>query len=396
MTLQTPTQPAVASRSSRIVLPLAFITVACVAAGVIAFGMRPDAAERHGIWLVVLTRKWQWMLVSVALLACLGLVVSVIGNKAGMGWLIGLFPILGLFYVGFGPSNRPAPMVLVDPPFVESSPQSLHDDDWVVGLTFAGERLAFPYRVLHHWPVVIVTDYDQRMILLFSPHANRALAFRITRDVRPRELEIAASAGNGLLLYNKWVGEFISSVTGLTLDGLEPIGFSTPIATTRTRWSDWRAQHPSSRVLAFPDDVSQPVGPLAPRWKRPAEDDPTPIFFLHTDPPLAVPMSVKVEPLRNLTTPAGPVLLVRDGALIRAYRRQVGGDLFPRFEPRKDRRHPTVVMSDTDSGSLWNARGSCLAGELAGEQLQEIPMESDLYLGVMRYWYPGLQLLETE
>jgi hypothetical protein len=79
---------------------------------------------------------------------------------------------------------------------------------------------------------------------------------------------------------------------------------------------------------------------------------------------------------------------------IRAFDRNVKEDLTPTFTAKTDRKHPDTIMTDSDSGTLWTADGKAIDGPLHDAQMKEIPVDEDLYWGVMRYWYPGMKLMK--
>jgi hypothetical protein len=48
------------------------------------------------------------------------------------------------------------------------------------------------------------------------------------------------------------------------------------------------------------------------------------------------------------------------------------------------------VDADTDTG--WNGEGVAVDGPRKGQKLVPVSAEPDLYWGVMKYWYPALEL----
>ena len=101
----------------------------------------------------------------------------------------------------------------------------LMDDDWVVGLTNEGDPTAYPFSVLYPAPLVVQADQFTPMLLMWSPFANRAVAVKIDRSIKARELEILSMPANTLLVYNARIGQFINGVTGKTPAGQKPDGF---------------------------------------------------------------------------------------------------------------------------------------------------------------------------
>jgi hypothetical protein len=246
---------------------------------------------------------------------------------------------------------------------------------------------------------VAVTDYSKRMLLMWSAPANRAVAFHITRDLRPRALEVVSTPAGGLLVNDRRYGQFISSVTGRLTSGGNPIGFAESIPVTRTTWAAWRAAHPGTGVLLV-EGGSDSIPPLPPpaqwpvRVTREAPAD-LPVVVLATDPPLAVAAAL-VSPRPLNLGGSMRVLIVRDPRTgnVRAFERRVAEDLFPTFAYRDElTTHPDAPLVDSDSNSFWTLDGLAVHGPLKGEQLNPIPAEDALRWGAMKFWYPELQLV---
>jgi hypothetical protein len=56
------------------------------------------------------------------------------------------------------------------------------------------------------------------------------------------------------------------------------------------------------------------------------------------------------------------------------------------------------LFIDTDTNSGWSTTGVAVEGkkEFRGKRLAPVPVEDELYWGVMKYWYPELQLTGVE
>lgn len=381
--------------------------IAGVAAAVLAYGTRPSLARyEHGIQTIIFVRNIQWLLVSLTLIACLALLTMVVANRVSAWWLVGLAPVLALFAVRFAPGYARATTVLDSPMFVEAAhPAAPLPNEWVVGLVFEGEPYAFPSRALFDTPIVVVTDYSKRMLLMWSAHANRAVAVNITRDLRPRALEVVSTPADSLLIFDRRYGQFISSVTGKTIKGTEPHGFAAPIAVTKTTFAAWRAKHPDTSVmLPVGDASSRPSTPLAPRAALPPDTSAaaparTQICMLGTQPPVAIRSDLPLDRPLNLVAGQTRLVLLRDRktGMIRAFHRQVSHDRLPIFSLRSDtRRHSDAVLVDSDTHSFWTIDGRATDGSLKGERLREIPLDDGLWWGVMKFWYPQLTLLRPD
>ena len=349
----------------------------------------------------MLTRRLQWPLVTLSLLACLALLAVVISGKRRAWWLLALAPVMALFMHRFSLQHANALHVLENPPFVDASTATfLLDDDWIVGVSYAGERFALPYAALYGAPVLVHAEHDKRLMVMWSPYANCATAYSVSRELRARDLEIPGMPHNGLLLYDRRLGQFISGITGHMPGGQKPVGLISPVATKKMTWRQWREMYPESRVLAVGSAaMSAPASPLMPKYKMPDYDDvsaETCIALILAEQPLAVRCDdVAADPL-NLTIGPLAVLLVRDAntGIIRAFDRRIEPDLIPRFRLNSNRRRANVVFVDSDTDIGWSAAGVAIDGnkEMRGHQLKSIAVEDGLYWGVMKYWFPALEL----
>jgi hypothetical protein len=379
--------------------PLLIIVPAVAMAGVMAYGTDPRwASNSLGIDLIMHVRRLQWPLAFVSLGLCLGLIVMVTSGRRRAWWLLGLAPVLFLFVQRFSLSSVNRLAVWEEPLFVlpENAP-FLQSDDYVVGLVFGDQAYAYPYAALYRTPVIVQSDRDKRMLLIWSAQANRAVGQRISRELMARDLEVVASPAGALLLYNTRLGQFINGLTGVTPDGARPLGFETPLLVTRMTWRAWREIHPQTQVMMPIDGrATRPNAPLLPPQGLAAGDviaPETPIVFIAADTPVGLlDEGVTATPL-NLMAGDVPIMVVRDErGIVRAFDRRMEPDLFPRFDLCRDprRRGAAYVDADTDTG--WSAEGVAVDGPRKGQSLVPISAEPDLYWGVMKHWYPQLEL----
>lgn len=389
------------------VLPLILIFFATAAAAVLAYGTDPTWAQfAHGFDFILWSRRLQWPLIVTTLILCLALLAVVIAGKRRAWWLVALLPILALFVHRF--VSGPARMVEVveEPTFAEADQASfIQDDDYVVGVRFGDVAYAFPYSVLYNAPAVVLSDRERRMVLLWSAFANRATAYSVSREVRARDLEIVSSPANALLIYNTRLGQFINGLTGQTNRGEKPAGFRDVLAVVKTTWGHWHAMSPESRVM-MPLDMkwrTAPRQPLRPRYPmpraRPDLLEERLVSVIAATQPIAVPSdAVTKSAALNLSAGKTTVLLFRQASsgTLRAFDRHIEDDLAPRFTLATDPKRPEVALSDADTNTRWSSAGIAVEGppETHGKRLTALPVEEDLYWGVMRYWYADLRLIE--
>lgn len=377
------------------------LSLATLAAAVVAYGVHPDWARwHHGLQLILLTRRLQWPLLSLTIVLCIALIAWMIIGRRRPWWLVGLAPVLALLAHRFAIDPDNAFLINDRPLFVSADAAGfMADDDWVVGLMDQDGALAYPYGLLYRAPLVVQSAQESPMLLMWSVFANRALAMRIDRSIKARDLEIVSMPANALLIYNTRLGQFINGLTGRTMDGQKPAGFGTTIPTIKTTWKRWRALHPQTRVLASTaqDDPRAPTQPLLPFYPMPSDAGGLPtqttVALVATNPPVAVlDRDVPLRPA-NFSDPSIVVIRQRTTGSALAFDRQADNDLFPSFVSAANRRFPQAVMIDSDSGSLWTTEGRAIDGPLKGRRLEEIETDDQVYYGVLRAWYPALRIL---
>lgn len=402
-------------------LPTTLAMLSTALAAAVAYGNHPWWAQyRYGLEVILLSRRLQWPLIVGSLFAAVALVGLVGAGKQRAWWLISLAPILALFLHAFATDPTSGMSAVENPTFVPAAVAGnfVGDDDFVVGLTFQGKDYAYPYAALYWTPAVIHAQHDKRVLLMWSAPANRAVAMTVKREVKARNLDVVSTPANALLLYDASKGDFVNGLTGLTVRGAKPAGFVTPVPTWKMPWGQWRSAHPDtlvmtpvaprglwlrSRQLAQPP--RQPLWPSCPmpgQNAQPAALMPDlRVVLVGTHKPVAVASgSLGVSPV-NVSADGAPVMAFREPLtkVARAFSRRVVDDLAPTFAlHRGHKRKPDATFIDADTNSSWNTSGVAIDGskDYRGRKLSPVPAEDDLYWGVMKHWYPDLQLVEAE
>jgi hypothetical protein len=383
---------------------VALCGVSTVLAGVVAYGTHPAWAQYpRGLQFILLSRQLQWPFIALSLIAAVALMATVIAGRRRAFWLIGLAPILALFGHRFATDPAKGMAALENPTFVtaDGSAHFLKNDDYVLGLTFEGKNYAYPFAALYSTPVVIHAQHDKRLLVMWSAPANRAVAYTVSRDVRARDLDVVSTPANALLVYDTSRGVFINGLTGRTMTGDKPAGFGLPVATAKMAWWKWRMTHAETQVMVPVGRLSagaprQPLTPTQPMPPVDAKYSPeTKIVVIGSDKPAAVlATSLGSSPV-NLTADNVPVFAFREpeNGVARGFRRRID-DLAPRFKASRDTNRKGVLFMDSDTSSGWNATGVAVDAkkEFRGKKLAAIPVEDEVYWGVMKYWYPELQL----
>lgn len=383
--------------------------LATLLAAVVGYGTHPFWARYpHGLDVILFSRQVQWPAMFVSTGAALAVVALVIAGKQRAWWLIGLAPLLALFAHRFATDPNAGMASVENPTFVSATEATfVRDDDFVVGLVFGDKAYAYPYAALYSTPVVVHAQHDRRILVMWSPTANRAVATTIKRDLRARHLDVVSMPANALLLYDTARGDFINGLTGLTTAGVKPAGFMTPVATAKMRWLQWRRGRPDTLVMVPQGKLAAhaPRQPLAPSWPMPKESGGErarlAVVVVGSKSPAAVASDALHDAPVNLRADGTPVVLFRDprGGAVRAFARQLE-DLSPRFlltrDPARAAKGAMFVDTDTDCG--WNADGVAVDGkkEFRNRRLTTVAAEDGLYWGVMKHWYPQLELAAVE
>jgi hypothetical protein len=390
---------------------LGLTTLSIVLAAVVAYGTHPLWAQfPHGLDVILLSRQLQWPALFLSLVAAISVVALVIAGRQSAWWLIGLAPVLALFGHRFATDPTSGMASVENPTFVPAARASfVADDDYVVGLTFGDKSYAYPYAALYSTPAVVHAQHDKRILVLWSPTANRAVATTIKRDLRARHLDIVSTPANALLVYDTSRGVFINGLTARTIRGEKPPGFLAPVPTAKTTWRQWRASHPETVVMVPTGRLAAkaPRHPLLPSCPMPkgaaTPERPTdlPVVVLGTQSPAAVASHELHAAPVNLTADGAPVMAFRDPRTkaVRGFARKVD-DLSPRFKLNVDinKAGRGAHLVDLDTDTAWSADGVAVDAkkEFRGKRLAPVVAEDGLYWGVMKFWYPGLELATVE
>ncbi len=383
-----------ADNLNEVLLPFLLSLFATLMAAVMAYGVDPAWAHHSwGLGLIMLSRRLQWPLIALSLILCLLLFGLVISGKRRVWWLIGLAPVLVLFGHRFLSSSINRYTIADEPQVVTAAAATfLGDGDYVVGVILNGEAYAYPYACLYCSPVVVQSDREHRLLLLWSPQANAATALLVAREMKARDLDIASDPANGLLIYDGRSGQFIASVTGLTPHGDKPPNCESRLNVTKTTWQQWRTMQPETRVmLPLNGSYAGPTRPLPPQ----AADSPQVVLVGGAAPIAINSRDITFAPL-NVTNGDAAILILRDPATgrIRAFDRHLDKDLVPQFKPNTDRKRKTVALIDSDTNAGWSIDGRCVDGhsDFKGKKLTPLEVQEDVNLDAAKFWYHNLKI----
>ncbi len=390
-------------------LPVILLAIATLSTAIAVYGTLPQWSLLHsGLQIIEMSRRLQWPLLTLSVLMCVTLLVSIVVGKRRVWWLIGFAPALALFAQLFVTGTFANLQVVDHPPTVSVADAGsfMRDDEYVVGLVADDQAYAFPYRQLFSHPVVALPVREKQVVLMWNAFANRAVARMVGRQVVARELEVVSMPSNALLIYNCRLGQFINGLTGLTPEGSVPIGFRAAVPTWKMTWGQWRARYPQSLVMSMPSLGKAPSGPVWPRYPMRVAKAPLPmpaetqvVVFPATRPAAIAESDIKQDPI-NATIGDEPAVLFRDPASghVKAFVAKFDNQT-SRFvaNPSPRRAAKGVFILDTLTNSGWTTAGVAVDGEkeVIGKRLVPITtMEEGLYYGVMREWYPDMEMLK--
>jgi hypothetical protein len=388
-----------------VLAPVTFLLLALLTACLVAYGTDASwASVNGGIEFIYLMRRLQWPLVAASLVFCVALIGLVVAGKRRAWWLIGLAPVLALFVHQFATGSIAGWTVVEDPPFVDAreAVSVVGDEDYVVGLVFGETAFAYPYASLFTSPVVLQSDREKRLLLIWSAYANKATALITDRSINARDLDLVSSPANALVVYNTRYGQFINGITGRTEKNEKPAGVKSKVQAYKLLWRQWRTVYPSTKVM-LPSGAKGPSSPIAPAYPMPrdagAPTDTKMITLVATTQPAAVAQADLTRPVPvNFIAGSARVLLLPaalTGVPV-AFDRSVKGDLFPAFNVVTPDEKRGTMLIDADSQSLWTLTGKATTGPLKGEQLKPIAVEDHLDLRVMKFWMKDLTIVTPE
>jgi Protein of unknown function (DUF3179) len=275
----------------------------------------------------------------------------------------------------------------------------------VLSLEVGGDARAYPLQILIWHEIVNDVVGNTPVTITYCPLCNTGIAFKRPR-IEGRLLDFGTSGKlyrSNLLMYDRQTKTLWAQATGRAVMGRLTGTQLEFLPVHLVSWADWRAGHPSGKVLSRDTGADRPYG------QNPYEgydrEDSTPFLFKgDLDPPLpplARVVGVRIggdavafpyERLRaravggwavaESTVGSIPVVVVwKQGALSAldageiAASRAVGA--VGVFDARVDGRTfifqaDSMGVADTETGSRWDILGRAVAGPLAGRELTAI------------------------
>jgi hypothetical protein len=267
--------------------------------------------------------------------------------------------------------------------FASVTTNKMPSDRLVIGVVLNGEARAYPIQVIgyHHQvrdtigntPVMITYCTVCRTGRVFSPFVNG----------RAEDFRLVGMDHFNAMFEDARTKSWWQQATGVSIAGPLKNTQLPELPSSQSSLAEWVAQYPGTKIL-------QPDTFFAKRYDDLADYDKGTIkgHLERRDSASWQPKSWVVgvrsgsstkaydwnelidHPLIHDNIAGRPILLVlsSDSATFRVWDRNINGQVL-QFEPAPDQR---TMLRDSNTRSLWNYEGKCLAGTLQGQQLQPV------------------------
>ena len=321
------------------------------------------------------------------------------------------FPYGGITSGGPPKDGIPA---LTNPPFVGPSRVTyLQDDDLVLGVVVNGEAKAYPNNI--GWWHEIVNDRigGKPIAVTFCPLTGTGLVFD-AQDDNGRQFELGVSGllfNSNLIMYDRRDGNTLyPQIAHKAVEGSRQGETLTLLPVVETTWDTWKKLHPDTRV------VETGTYSLSLYREYPYGDYRTNdrAFLFGLDVPLSLNENPYAQEFRAKERVLGvrldgeakaypfssmdarsvindrvggvdiAVLWDRQSTLAIPYAREVNGRTLT-FDIDMDVGFP-FGMKDQETGTVWNANGLAVEGELAGVQLAQVPAHNSMWFAWVTFW----------
>ncbi len=192
----------------------------------------------------------------VALALSIGIVLACVAGSAAEAARLNGFDLssalipAGDIHKG-GPPRDGIPSI-DDPVFVPAAQaDQLEPDDRVLGIARNGIAKAYPVAIMNWHEIVNDTLGPEPVVVTYCPLCGSGMAFKAQMDGRHLVFGVSGLLYNSdVLLYDRQSESLWSQIMGQAISGPMRGAQLELIPLAHTTWSDWRARHPDTRVLA--------------------------------------------------------------------------------------------------------------------------------------------------
>ena len=139
-----------------------------------------------------------------------------------------------------------------DPQFINAEQAHyLKDDDRILGLEIAGQRKAYPIRILNWHEVVNDKSDGINFSVTYCPLCGTGVAFKGTEKSAGIQFGVSGLLYNSdVLLYDISTESLWSQILGKAISGERMGEELVKLPLQHTTWKAWRSEHPTSLVLS--------------------------------------------------------------------------------------------------------------------------------------------------
>lgn len=290
--------------------------------------------------------------------------------------------------VSGGPQRDGIPSI-DEPKFVSAQDTNLQNGDLVLGLEINGDARAYPLDILVWHEIVNDVVGGEPVAVTYCPLCFTNQVFERTVDGEVVEFGTSGKLYNSnLVMYDRSTESYWSQAMGKAIVGertgyvLERVPFDVAY------WEDWKAINPDTKVLSQDTGFGRPYGadPYGNYYTSPSiyfpisnHDDRLGVKEIivgleHNKVYRAYPLSkIEEQHAINDDLAGKPILLASHYPFMaRAFDRTLDGQVLE-FEYNGE------VMTDKQTGSIWNFDGVAEQGELAGRQLERLPFDQGFW-----------------
>ncbi|MBA2237997.1 MAG: DUF3179 domain-containing protein [Lysobacter sp.] len=138
------------------------------------------------------------------------------------------------------------------PKFIEAKAATfLKADDLVLAINHKGVRRAYPTRILNYHEIVNDTVAGDPIAITWCPLCGSGVAFHRVLGGKTVQFGVSGLLHNSdLILYDRSSNSLWQQITAKAFAGPRRGQTLSPVPLTMTTWSEWRKQHPDTKVLS--------------------------------------------------------------------------------------------------------------------------------------------------
>jgi len=153
-----------------------------------------------------------------------------------------------------GPPRDGIP-ALDDPPMLAAHKADFRDDEWVIGIEWKGEALAYPIQILVWHELVNDTISGRPILVSYCPLCGTGMVLGRPRSESTNEEAFRFGVSgllyqSDMLMYDRATESLWSQISATAITGKRMGERLEVLRSTQERWGDWRSAHPDTKVLS--------------------------------------------------------------------------------------------------------------------------------------------------